>query len=146
PDGDRQVDLYLRRLANAKLVIPQALTVKKEDKANEIYEPRHGFEPIEANFEKSYLLYKASLLEDVRTELSSLGKVYRKDYDAALKKAQAEHEETVENINKEYFEKFKIKGRNDVKNIPEGVFGELDSDQRLFLKYPEFKFEFIPPL
>lgn len=148
PEGDRQTDLYLRRLANAKLVIPQALTVRKEDKANEKYEPMHDFEPLEANFEKSYLLYKASFLEDVRSELSSLRNVYRKDYDAALKKAQADHETTVEKINKEYFEKSKIKGRNVVAdtNTPAGVSEELDPNQRLFLRYPEFKFEFNPPL
>ncbi len=148
PEVDRQVDLYLRRLANAKLIIPQALTVKKEDKVNEKYQPKHDFEYIEADFEKSYFLHKVSFLEDIKSELTSLNKEYKKDYGAALKKAMDDHDKIVENINKKYFDKIKIKGQNAEvkKNSNAGVSRELDPDDKLFLTYPEFKFEFVPPL
>ena len=147
PEGDRQVDLYLRRLANVKLIIPTAFTVKKEDKGDEKYTPKKDYSDLELDLERSYMLHKASHLENAKVALKSHNKVYRKQFGAALDKASKDHDKIVEDINKEYFDRFTPRTRNVRRgNDTPNISREPDPNERLHLKYPAFKFEFASPL
>ena len=148
PEGDRQVELFLRRLANVKLIIPSAFTAKKQLGDAGKYQPKRDYNEVESTFDRSYLVHKAKYLEHAKSALQSHNKSYRKEYGAALNKARREHDKVVETINKEHLDKLKPRTRASRAGETEQPkpIARLDPNERLYLKYPDFKFDFAKPL
>jgi len=138
PKKERQLELYLRKLANAKLIIPSAFSLEKKDKRKDKYAPQEDYSEVTHNFARAYALHKVDKLESSKHELKTFNNSYKSDYALAFSKSEKAYEAEVENINNKIDAQAKLKSS-------EKDFGSLEKSKEK-LNYPDFNFSFSKPL
>ncbi len=132
PKAEEKIILFLRRLANAKVVIPMAFTTQKnlEDKYDV---DRPDFSKIEKSHEVLLSDFKANTLLSTKSQLLDHNKQYVKSYNAAWESARIDHDKKVAKANADYIKNLPPNNPKDDKELPE-------------LKNPVFNFKYAPPL
>lgn len=136
PDKEARIILYLKRLANAKVVLPLAFTVRKSEPLKDDAASK-DYDNVERLHELTLSKHKVKALENVKQDLVKHDVQYTRDISRALEQAEAAHTIEVDKVKEDYLKKLKIGGS---RNEP-----IVEVEEELTMKVPDFNFKYQSP-